>query len=75
MGEPRWHPRRDPGDDLLRAAKKIPFYNLADATAFCVPICSGWPLRANFLNGELWGRTTDAWWGVVFSPMRRGFLG
>jgi phosphatidylglycerol:prolipoprotein diacylglycerol transferase len=41
-------------------AKKIPFYNLADATAFCLGRC------ANFLNGELWGRPTNAWWGVVF---------
>ena len=47
-------------------ATKIPFYNLADATAFCVPICLGLGRCANFLNGELWGRPTDAWWGVVF---------
>lgn len=47
-------------------AKKIPFYNLADATAFCVPVCLGLGRCANFLNGELWGRPTDAWWGVVF---------
>lgn len=45
---------------------KIPFYNLADATAFCVPICLGLGRCANFLNGELWGRPTDAWWGVIF---------
>jgi phosphatidylglycerol:prolipoprotein diacylglycerol transferase len=47
-------------------AKKIPFYNLADATAFCVPICLGLGRCANFLNGELWGRPTGAWWGVIF---------
>jgi phosphatidylglycerol:prolipoprotein diacylglycerol transferase len=47
-------------------AKKIPFYNLADATAFCVPICLGLGRCANFLNGELWGRPTDGWWGVIF---------
>jgi phosphatidylglycerol---prolipoprotein diacylglyceryl transferase len=47
-------------------AKKIPFYNLADATAFCVPIALGLGRCANFLNGELWGRPTGAWWGVVF---------
>jgi len=47
-------------------ATKIPFYNLADATAFCVPICLGLGRCANLLNGELWGRPTDAWWGVVF---------
>jgi len=55
-------------------AKKIPFYNLADATAFCVPICLGLGRCANFLNGELWGRPTDAWWGVIFpaAPLVHG---
>ena len=47
-------------------AKGIPFYNLADATAFCVPITLGLGRCANFLNGELWGRPTDVWWGVIF---------
>jgi phosphatidylglycerol:prolipoprotein diacylglycerol transferase len=45
---------------------RIPFYNLADATAFCVPITLALGRCANFLNGELWGRPTSAWWGVVF---------
>ncbi|MCE0522717.1 MAG: prolipoprotein diacylglyceryl transferase [Methylacidiphilales bacterium] len=55
-------------------AKKIPFYNLADATAFCVPITLGLGRCANFLNGELWGRPTDAWWGVIFpdAPLVNG---
>jgi phosphatidylglycerol:prolipoprotein diacylglycerol transferase len=45
---------------------RIPFYHLADATAFCVPITLGLGRCANFLNGELWGRPTGVWWGVVF---------
>lgn len=55
-------------------AKKIPFYNLADATAFCVPITLALGRCANFLNGELWGRPTDVWWGVVFpdAPLVNG---
>jgi len=55
-------------------ARKIPFYNLADATAFCVPICLGLGRCANFLNGELWGRPTNAWWGVIFpaAPLVHG---
>ena len=55
-------------------ATKIPFYNLADATAFCVPVCLGLGRCANFLNGELWGRPTDAWWGVIFpeAPLVHG---
>ncbi len=47
-------------------ARGIRFYNLADATAFCVPLALGLGRCANFLNGELWGRPTDAWWGVIF---------
>jgi len=55
-------------------SKKIPFYNLADATAFCVPICLGLGRCANFLNGELWGRPTEARWGVIFpdAPLVNG---
>ena len=55
-------------------AKKIPFYNLADATAFCVPVTLGLGRCANFLNGELWGRPTSAWWGVIFpdAPLVHG---
>jgi phosphatidylglycerol:prolipoprotein diacylglycerol transferase len=52
-------------------AHKIPFYNLADATAFCVPITLGLGRCANFLNGELWGRPTDSWWGVIFPDAPR----
>ena len=55
-------------------AKKIPFYNIADATAFCVPITLYLGRCANFLNGELWGRPTTAWWGVIFpeAPLVHG---
>ncbi|HEY0255921.1 MAG TPA: prolipoprotein diacylglyceryl transferase [Candidatus Methylacidiphilales bacterium] len=55
-------------------AKKIPFYNLADATAFCVPITLALGRCANFLNGELWGRPTHVWWGVIFpeAPLING---
>ncbi len=52
-------------------AKRLPFYNLADATALFVPICLGLGRCANFLNGELWGRPTDAWWGVIFPDAPR----
>jgi phosphatidylglycerol:prolipoprotein diacylglycerol transferase len=55
-------------------ARKIPFYNLADATAFCVPITLFMGRCANFLNGELWGRPTASWWGVIFpdAPLVHG---
>ena len=54
-------------------AKKIPFYNLADATALFTPMCLGLGRCANFLNGELWGRPTGVWWGVVFPGAPRIF--
>ena len=47
-------------------AKRLPFYNIADATALFVPMALGLGRCANFLNGELWGRPTGVWWGVVF---------
>jgi phosphatidylglycerol:prolipoprotein diacylglycerol transferase len=47
-------------------ATRIPFYKIADATALCVPLALGLGRCANFLNGELWGRPTGVWWGVVF---------
>ena len=55
-------------------AKKIPFYNLADATALFTPITLGLGRCANFLNGELWGRPTDVSWGVIFpgAPLVHG---
>jgi len=55
-------------------AKKIPFYQLADATALFTPMVLGLGRCANFLNGELWGRPTDAWWGVIFptAPLVQG---
>jgi phosphatidylglycerol:prolipoprotein diacylglycerol transferase len=55
-------------------SRKIPFYTLADATAFCVPVTLGLGRCANFLNGELWGRPTDSWWGVIFpgAPLVHG---
>jgi phosphatidylglycerol:prolipoprotein diacylglycerol transferase len=47
-------------------ARKIPFYNLADATALFVPTALGLGRCANFLNGELWGRPANVWWAVIF---------
>lgn len=44
-------------DQLLR---------LGDLVAPCVPIGLFFGRIANFINGELWGRPTDAPWGVVF---------
>ncbi len=45
---------------------KINVIRLADMTAACVPIGLFFGRVANFINGELWGRPTDAPWGVIF---------
>jgi len=44
----------------------IPPLRLADALAVATPIGLGLGRVANFINAELWGRPTDAPWGVVF---------
>jgi phosphatidylglycerol:prolipoprotein diacylglycerol transferase len=45
---------------------KIPFYNLADATALCCPPALFLGRIANFINGELWGRPATVAWAVIF---------
>jgi phosphatidylglycerol:prolipoprotein diacylglycerol transferase len=45
---------------------KIDVLKLGDLVAPCVPFGLFFGRIANFINGELWGRPTDAPWGVVF---------
>ena len=42
------------------------FFRLADFIAPLVPPGLGFGRIGNFINGELWGRQTDAAWGMVF---------
>lgn len=44
----------------------VPRLRLADALAVVAPIGLGLGRVANFINAELWGRPTDAPWGVLF---------
>ncbi len=44
----------------------VPFLVLADLAAVGAPIGFFFGRTANFINNELWGRTTDVAWGVVF---------
>lgn len=44
----------------------VPFLELADIGALAAPIGIMLVKIANFINGELYGRVTDVWWGVVF---------
>lgn len=46
--------------------KKIPMLSLFDICAASVPFGLFFGRVANFINGELWGRTTDVPWGMVF---------
>lgn len=42
------------------------FFDLMDFVAPAVPVGLALGRLGNFINGELWGRPTDGWWGVVF---------
>jgi phosphatidylglycerol:prolipoprotein diacylglycerol transferase len=55
---------------LFARANRIPLLALADLVAPCEPIGQFFGRLANFINGELWGRPTEAPWGVVFCNNR-----
>ena len=46
--------------------KNIPTFFLLDIIAFVAPIGIFFGRIANFINGELAGKTTDVFWGVIF---------
>lgn len=45
---------------------RVAFFRLMDVLAVAAPIGLFFGRIANFINGELYGRATDAPWGVVF---------
>ncbi|WP_419756262.1 prolipoprotein diacylglyceryl transferase [Brevundimonas sp.] len=49
---------------------QVRLLSLGDLVAPVVPIGLGFGRIANFINGELWGRTTEAPWGMVFCNAR-----
>jgi phosphatidylglycerol---prolipoprotein diacylglyceryl transferase len=51
---------------LFARSRGIPFFSLADVTCAVYPIGHFLGRLANFINGELWGRTTDVAWAMVF---------
>ena len=46
--------------------EKIPMLSMGDLLAVAAPLGLGLGRLSNFVNAELWGRTTDLPWGVVF---------
>jgi len=53
---------------LFARANKLDVFRVADHVAPAVPIGLFFGRIANFINGELWGRTTDMPWGVTGFP-------
>ncbi len=51
---------------LFARRRGIAFFALADVIAATTPIGLFLGRIANFINGELWGRTTDVSWAVIF---------
>jgi phosphatidylglycerol:prolipoprotein diacylglycerol transferase len=51
---------------LFARLKRIPLLQAGDAVALAAPLGLLLGRLANFINGELWGRTTDVPWAMVF---------
>lgn len=51
---------------LLSRRTGVPLLRLADMVAVGAPAGLFFGRIANFINGELWGRTTEVPWGMVF---------
>ena len=51
---------------VFHRKKGYSFLHLCDFVAPAVPVGLGAGRIGNFINGELWGRTTDIPWGMVF---------
>lgn len=54
------------GAIILNYRYRIHWIKLTDVIASVAPVGLGLGRIGNFINGELWGRTTDLPWGMVF---------
>jgi len=54
---------------------RLHFFDMVDFVAPLVPPGLGLGRLGNFINGELWGKYTEAGWGVVFSRAERDLVG
>jgi phosphatidylglycerol:prolipoprotein diacylglycerol transferase len=55
---------------LFARSRGIGVWTMFDVISAGVPVGLGVVRVANFINAELWGRVTDARWGVVFCNQR-----
>ncbi|MFP5212795.1 MAG: prolipoprotein diacylglyceryl transferase [Acidobacteriota bacterium] len=51
---------------LFSRKRGLPFAAVADSAIVTAPLGLGFGRIGNFINGELWGRTTDVPWAMVF---------
>ena len=51
---------------LYQRKRQWGFFRLSDFIAPLVPLGLGFGRIGNFINGELWGRPTEATWGMIF---------
>ena len=61
------------GTVLYCRLKELPLLQVADAVALATPTGLLFGRLANFINAELWGRPTDAPWGMVFPTVPREY--
>ncbi len=54
------------GGVLFTKIKKLDFWTCADLYAATIPVGLGLGRLGNFINGELYGRTSDAPWAMIF---------
>jgi phosphatidylglycerol:prolipoprotein diacylglycerol transferase len=66
-----WLKKKDAEDAREKArTDTVDLLRLGDLAAAAAPIGLFFGRLANFINGELWGRVTDAPWGMVFCNQR-----
>ena len=51
---------------LFGYRRNLPFWVIADSTIVTAPVGLFFGRIGNFINGELWGRTTDVPWAMIF---------
>ena len=51
---------------VFARVRKLSILSVGDLAACATPIGLGLGRLANFINGELWGRTTDVSWAMIF---------